>query len=288
MLRDLDPGGSSGANPGGEFQKLLPGPARALLASPRVYRPLLRLERDLVAAAEERQPHWFDATLLISAGETAALRRRCDAAGIDTLPPLLREPAQVGRTPVERPVFTFLGGFDYAPNIDGLDWFLTHCRHEVLAAVPDVQINVIGFGTERGLPSADAWGDRVRFEGWVDDLDGRSAGHRRGRVVGVPRGADSRRAGRRHGSGPPGQHRTVHGGPQGLGHHLQPGSRETPLRRHIRTKYPIRGWPGGPPGPFLTNSDIQLAAGRQARAVPRDESHTPAKIHRRIPRPGSG
>jgi glycosyltransferase involved in cell wall biosynthesis len=169
MLRDLD--GDSDANPGGEFQKLLPGPARKLLASPRVYRPLLRLERTLVARSEERQPHWFDRSLLISAEETELLRSRCDAPGIDTLPPLLREPKTLDRTPVARPRFTFLGGFDYAPNIHGLDWFLTHCRDEVLATVPDIEIDVVGTGTDRGLDSAAAWGGRVRFHGWVDDLD---------------------------------------------------------------------------------------------------------------------
>jgi glycosyltransferase involved in cell wall biosynthesis len=169
MLRDLD--GDSDANPGGEFQKLLPGPARKLLASPRVYRPLLRLERTLVARSESRQPHWFDRSLLISREETELLRSRCDAPGIDTLPPLLREPKALDRPPVGRPRFTFLGGFDYAPNIHGLDWFLTHCREEVLAALPDIEIDVVGAGTDRGLASAGAWGDRVRFHGWVDDLD---------------------------------------------------------------------------------------------------------------------
>jgi glycosyltransferase involved in cell wall biosynthesis len=171
MLRDLDTGGDSTANPGGEFAKLLPGPARRLLASPRVYRPLLRLERDLVAASERRQPHWFDATFLISSAETATLRERCDAPGIDTLPPLLREPGRLDREPVSRPVFTFLGGFDYAPNVDGLEWFLSACRDDVLAALPDVEINVVGSGTDRGLASAEGWGGRVRFHGWVEDLD---------------------------------------------------------------------------------------------------------------------
>jgi glycosyltransferase involved in cell wall biosynthesis len=176
MLRDLD--GDSEANPGGEFQKLLPGPARKLLASPRAYRPLLRLERNLVARSEVRQPHWFDRSLLISAEETALLRTKTDAPGIDTLPPLLREPRALVREPAGQPRFTFLGGFDYAPNIHGLDWFLTHCRDEVLATLPDVEIDVVGAGTDRGLAAAEPWGGRVHFHGWVDDLDavlGRSA-----------------------------------------------------------------------------------------------------------------
>jgi glycosyltransferase involved in cell wall biosynthesis len=170
MLAESESGGATG-NPGGEFVKLLPGPAKRLLASPKVHRPLLRLERDLVAASESRQPSWFDATYLISPEETARLQARVPGAEIGTLPPLLREPRSLARNYTGAPEFTFIGGFDYAPNRDGLDWFLTACRHSVLLELPDIVINVIGAGTDAGLPSAEAWGGAVRFLGWVDDLD---------------------------------------------------------------------------------------------------------------------
>jgi glycosyltransferase involved in cell wall biosynthesis len=175
MLAEGDAGGANG-NPGGEFAKLLPGPAKRLLASPRVHRPLLRLERDLVAASELRQPAWFDATYLISPEETARLQARCPGAEIGTLPPLLREPRSLARNYSGAPVFTFIGGFDYAPNLDGLDWFLSNCRNAVQGALPDVVINVVGSGTDRGLASAAAWTGAVRFLGWVDDLDAVLAG----------------------------------------------------------------------------------------------------------------
>lgn len=170
MLRDSRTRELTG-NPGGEFKKLLPRPLGVLLGDPRVYRPLLRLERALVAASEERQPYWFDATYLVGPGEAARLRARCPGANIDALPPLLREPHRLHRKAPTAPVFTFLGGFDYAPNLDGMSWFFEVCREAVLAALPDVRIQVVGAGTERGLPQAAAWGDRVRFLGWVDDLD---------------------------------------------------------------------------------------------------------------------
>jgi glycosyltransferase involved in cell wall biosynthesis len=187
MLREIDAGGATG-NPGGEFVKLLPGPARRMLASPRVHRPLLRLERDLVAASEQRQPAWFDATYLISPDETARLQARCPDAEIGTLPPLLPEPRGSGSGSSGRssggssriypgtPEFTFIGGFDYAPNLDGLNWFLSTCRAAVRAELPDVAINVVGSGTGRGLQSAAGWGTSVRFLGWVDDLDAVLAG----------------------------------------------------------------------------------------------------------------
>lgn len=170
MLRESEAGGFRG-NPGGEFKKLLPRPFRELLGNPRVYRPLLRLERGLVAEAEECQPHWFDATYLVGPQEVERLRHRCPGPNIATLPPLLREPRALHRESPRAPVFTFLGGFDYAPNLDGLSWFLESCREAVLARLPNVQIQVVGAGTEVGLPQAEAWGDRVRFSGWVDDLD---------------------------------------------------------------------------------------------------------------------
>jgi glycosyltransferase involved in cell wall biosynthesis len=162
----------AGANPGGEFQKLLPAPARHWLGKPAIYRPLLRLERRLVAASEARQPHWFDATYLIGADETTRLGARCRNATIATLPPLLREPRRLRREcDFQKPNFTFIGGFDYAPNLDGIDWFLACCRQAVLSRLPDVSITVVGAGTQAGLPSAAAWNGRVRFLGFVPDLD---------------------------------------------------------------------------------------------------------------------
>jgi glycosyltransferase involved in cell wall biosynthesis len=170
MLERSD-AGSTLENPGGEFQKLLPGPARRVLSSPHVYRPLMRLEGALIAAAEERQPHWFDATYLIGAEETVRLRARCPGPVIGTLPPLLRAPASLARNYQGEPVFTFIGGFDYAPNIDGITWFLSTCRDAVLQRLPNVLIQVVGTGTERGVKAAAAWGEHVRFLGWVRDLD---------------------------------------------------------------------------------------------------------------------
>jgi glycosyltransferase involved in cell wall biosynthesis len=170
MLRDSATRALAG-DPGGAFKKLLPRPVRPLLGHPLVYRPLLQLERGLVAVSEERQPPRFDGTYLVGPAEAARLRARCPGPTIASLPPLLREPRQLPRTPPTGPVFTFVGGFDYAPNRDGITWFLEVCREAVLAKLPDVVIQVIGNGTEAGLPEAAAWGERVRFLGWVDDLD---------------------------------------------------------------------------------------------------------------------
>ncbi|MFT4164802.1 MAG: glycosyltransferase family 4 protein, partial [Microlunatus sp.] len=160
------------SNPLGEFGKLLPGPASRLGTKPWVYTPLLKLERKLVAAAEDAAPAHFDATLLVSADETAELRDRSGNDTVRTLPPLLREPRARVRTFDGRPTFVFLGGLDFEPNRDGLSWFLGSCRDAVLAAVPEVEILVIGRGSTTLPDEAQAWGNRVRGLGWVDDLDG--------------------------------------------------------------------------------------------------------------------
>jgi hypothetical protein len=172
MLREPDHGDA-----GGQFAALLPGPARRLLASPRVQRGLLRAEQQLVARSEERQPPWFERTLLVSEEETALLRTRLHpgptARTVSCLPPRLKPQVLTPHAVSTdgRPEFTFIGGFGYAPNRLGLDWFLRACREPVLAQLPDLRINVVGPGTEVGLESAAAWGRAVRFLGWVDDLD---------------------------------------------------------------------------------------------------------------------
>lgn len=170
MLAEADFGDA-----GGQFAAMLPGPARRLLSNRHAQRALLRCEQQLVARSEERQPAWFDRTLLVCEDETQVLRDRLhprlEASRTTTLPPRLQTHDAVQTTLTDRPVFTFIGGFGYAPNRQGLEWFLRTCRDAVLARVPDLVVNVVGPGTEEGLPAAEGWGDAIRFHGWVDDLD---------------------------------------------------------------------------------------------------------------------
>ncbi|GAA3394240.1 glycosyltransferase [Cryptosporangium minutisporangium] len=175
MLRELNGPSNRQVNPLGEFHKMLPGPARPLLSRKSVYRPLLRLESRLVGASERNQPAWFDATLLVNDEETNRLRTFTGRTDIHTLLPMLPDVAPLERAPVGAR-FAFLGGLDYAPNADGLAWFLSNCRDQVLAALPDFELLVIGKGTEVGVPEAARWGEHVKFVGWVDDLGETLAG----------------------------------------------------------------------------------------------------------------
>lgn len=169
MLREMSGPSSRQVNPLGEFHKMLPAPARPILSRKSVYRPLLRLESRLVGTSERNQPAGFDATLLVNDEETNRLRSFTGRTDIHTMLPMLPDQPVQNRAPVGSR-FAFLGGLDYAPNADGLAWFLASCRDQVLAALPDFELLVIGKGTQVGLPEAAAWGEHVKFVGWVDDL----------------------------------------------------------------------------------------------------------------------
>lgn len=171
---DQDQGGRAGstvADPLGEFGKLLPGAVGRVVGRKSVYRRLLQLERTLTARSEDRAPAVFDGTFLVNAQESAELVERTGDPTIGTLLPLLREPAVRERRWDGRPVFVFLGGLDFAPNRDGLTWFLGAFRDEVLAAIPDFRLLVVGRGSANLPAEAAAWGDHVQALGWVDDLD---------------------------------------------------------------------------------------------------------------------
>ncbi len=171
---DQDRGGrgsSTVTDPLGEFGKLLPGAVGRVAGQKFVYRRLLQLEMVLTARSEDRAPAAFDATFLVNAQESAELFERTGDPTIGTLLPLLREPVVRERRWDGRPVFVFLGGLDFAPNRDGLTWFLATFRDEVLAALPDFRLLVVGRGSANLPPQAAAWGDHVQALGWVDDLD---------------------------------------------------------------------------------------------------------------------
>jgi hypothetical protein len=159
-------------NPLGEFGRMLPGRARRVANHPWGYTPLLRLERRRTARSEDRAPADFDGTALVSAAETDELVRRTGSTTVATLLPLVRVSASRPRRFDGTSTFVFLGGLDFPPNRDGLTWFLGHAKDEVLKAVPDFRLLVVGRGSDTAMPAeADSWGNRVQALGWVDDLD---------------------------------------------------------------------------------------------------------------------
>jgi glycosyltransferase involved in cell wall biosynthesis len=171
MLEHLQAAPEGGGNPLGSFASVLPGWVARVVGRPGVSRPLLRLEQRLSARSEAAAPSHFDTTVLVSAEETRQLVRRSGCPAVRTLLPLLRVPAHRDRAFDGSPHFVFLGALDFAPNRDGLRWFLSRCRDAVLAALPGFTLSVVGRGCDRPLPEAAGWGEHVRWRGWVDDLD---------------------------------------------------------------------------------------------------------------------
>jgi hypothetical protein len=123
----------------------------------------------------------------------------------------------------------FLGNYEYAPNVDAIEWALDEILPKVWARCPDARMSVCGFG----MPESwrERWKDgRIEWQGFVPDLlalqsscsvflaplrqGTRSPGrrpaageHRPGRVwpgpgrrPGLPRRPDRRQPGRRRGA----------------------------------------------------------------------------------------
>jgi glycosyltransferase involved in cell wall biosynthesis len=171
MLERIERDPSKVENPLGEFGKMLPGVVGRIVGRKFAYRRLLQLEQRLTTRSEDAAPDQFDATFLVNAQECTELAARTGNPTISTLLPMLREPVARQRHWGGDPVFVFLGGLDFPPNRDGLGWFLATFRDEVLAAIPDFRLLVVGRGSAGPLPEAAAWGDHVQTLGWVDDLD---------------------------------------------------------------------------------------------------------------------
>jgi len=60
---------------------------------------------------------------------------------------------------------------NFPPNRDGLTWFLRTCRDQVLDAIPDFRLLLVGRGSDKPIAEAAGWADHVQPLGWVEDLD---------------------------------------------------------------------------------------------------------------------
>jgi glycosyltransferase involved in cell wall biosynthesis len=64
----------------------------------------------------------------------------------------------------------FLGPDQHYPNLDGIDWFLTNCWHEIQRLNPGVTLSVVG----KWSPEKKKWFEEfsnVKFEGFVPNLE---------------------------------------------------------------------------------------------------------------------
>jgi len=70
------------------------------------------------------------------------------------------------RSPVAPPRIGFIGFFEYAPNREGIQWFVDQCWPQIKAAVPDARLRLVGKGSDaiRGILGCD-----VDPLGWLTD-----------------------------------------------------------------------------------------------------------------------
>jgi glycosyltransferase involved in cell wall biosynthesis len=68
------------------------------------------------------------------------------------------------RTPASRPLIGFIGLFDYAPNHEGVRWFIDNCWQRINREIPGVRLRLVGSGTDGPQRPKDAGVDAL---GWL-------------------------------------------------------------------------------------------------------------------------
>ena len=130
---------------------------------------LYRREARAVRALEERAVERCDAVLLVSEAEVQAISVRSDKVlavgnGVDTdfFKPVQGEPQP-------QPSLVFTGTMDYAPNAEGVCWFVRGVWPELKRRVPDLEFTIVGRDpTAEVRALADVPG--VRVTGTVPDV----------------------------------------------------------------------------------------------------------------------
>jgi glycosyltransferase involved in cell wall biosynthesis len=84
-----------------------------------------------------------------------------------------RPAGEPGRTPASPPRIGFIGKFGYAPNDEGMRWFISQCWPQIERNVPGARLRIVGLGGENFVP---AGARQIDALGWVDDATSEIAG----------------------------------------------------------------------------------------------------------------
>jgi glycosyltransferase involved in cell wall biosynthesis len=157
----------------GEFRTIIPAPLRPVASARVVQRILLRTEQALVARREVGSAKEFAACLLVNPEEAEYLASRSGANTVYAIPPLVvNGPRPIRRDADGSRQFAFLGRMTLPHNHDAMAAFLARQMPELLRRVPDAVLRIVGGGAASELQSLAArWGDHVRIDGYVADLD---------------------------------------------------------------------------------------------------------------------
>jgi glycosyltransferase involved in cell wall biosynthesis len=118
-------------------------------------------------ARELRMFNEADATIVVSTAEQELLERLDPGAHVVYLPlarPIITPRAQFE----ERSGIGFVGGFEHAPNLDAIRFFLSVIWPLVREKIPDCEFSIVGRGLDRELLRG--VGPEVRYLGHVPDI----------------------------------------------------------------------------------------------------------------------
>jgi len=108
-----------------------------------------------------------DGLITASAYETEVVREALPSVPVTSFPVAAEEPRIEERGPGSGALF--LGNFNHAPNLDGVEWWIDAIQPRVRASLDDDSFAVRVVGTASGRHRFD-WGGNADVAGWVEDL----------------------------------------------------------------------------------------------------------------------
>jgi len=127
----------------------------------------LALQARLMKELERRLASGADVAVAISEDEAPLLRSLAGRAEVVVLPNV-HEPRADPAPPLDaRERLLFVGNFTHTPNVDAVEILAAEVMPRLWAQRPDLELSVAGRGLDGDRPAD----PRIRFLGWVDDLD---------------------------------------------------------------------------------------------------------------------
>jgi glycosyltransferase involved in cell wall biosynthesis len=115
----------------------------------------------------------FSVLTVCSEGDRDYLKRLGVAAPVHVVPNGFEKPAaEPVHRPAKPPRIGFIGLFSYAPNREGIQWFIDRCWPRIKRAVPDARLRLVGEGSQQVRPPGASDVDAL---GWVADADAEMA-----------------------------------------------------------------------------------------------------------------
>jgi glycosyltransferase involved in cell wall biosynthesis len=131
----------------------------------------LKREAKLLKAYEEKYCPHYARNLVVSETDRQRLGEIVPTAKMETIEnPVDLEYWSKALAVEGRPEVLFVGGLDWYPNRDAVEWFCKEVCPLLLKSEPKLSITVVGKKDPTGELEARYQGERIRFEGFVKDV----------------------------------------------------------------------------------------------------------------------